>query len=405
LWPEMLDNMSRQQAALAAKLPALMKNKQIEIRRENGSDQARVEQDGKRVLKLGLDLHYRQVTVALQEDGGQIKVAGKMSHEVFAGWIGKKLSQGWSISSCYEAGASGYWLHRELAALGIDNLVVAPQPMGRGAKKQKTDKRDSVQLVDCLDRYLRGQKKALSPVTVPSLEGEQQRALIRYHRQIMADRGRYQARGKSLLCAQGIQVSGKWWQVRGWITLNSDGRCQDWMREQLKAWREKILSTEAQQQGLRQQVQALAPTTSRPKGMGSYSAAVLEYEMKGWHRFHNRRQVSSYTGLCPGVHLSDGRGKEGAINRCGNRMVRWTLVEMIWRLAKWQPDYQPVRLLAQGLIKSSRAKKRLAVKAARCFAIDLWRLQTGQTTAQKLGLVLQQDLENKTPPAAPAASV
>jgi urease beta subunit len=54
-----------------------MNNKQIEIRRENGSDQARVEQDGKRMLKLGLDLHYRQVTVALQEDGGRIKVAGK----------------------------------------------------------------------------------------------------------------------------------------------------------------------------------------------------------------------------------------------------------------------------------------------------------------------------------------
>jgi hypothetical protein len=48
--------MSRQQAALAAKLPALMNNNQIEIRRESGSDQARVEQDGKRVLKLGLDL-------------------------------------------------------------------------------------------------------------------------------------------------------------------------------------------------------------------------------------------------------------------------------------------------------------------------------------------------------------
>jgi hypothetical protein len=79
--------MSRQQAALAAKLPALMNNNEIEIRRENGSNQARVEQDGKRVLKLGLDLHYRQVTVAVQEDGGQIKVAGKMSHEVFAGWI------------------------------------------------------------------------------------------------------------------------------------------------------------------------------------------------------------------------------------------------------------------------------------------------------------------------------
>jgi transposase len=51
--------------------------------------------------------------------------------------------------------------------------------------------------------------------------------------------------------------------------------------------------------------------------VGAYSAAVLEYEMKGWKRFNNRQQVGSYTGLCPGVHLSDGRGKEGSTNRCG----------------------------------------------------------------------------------------
>jgi Transposase IS116/IS110/IS902 family len=36
--------------------------------------------------------------------------------------------------------------------------------------------------------------------------------------------------------------------------------------------------------------------------LGRYSWVVLEYEMKGWARFKNRRQVSSYTGLCPGVH-------------------------------------------------------------------------------------------------------
>jgi hypothetical protein len=53
--------MSRQQAALAAKLPALMNNNQIEIRRESGSDQARVERDGKRVLKLGLDRRCRRM--------------------------------------------------------------------------------------------------------------------------------------------------------------------------------------------------------------------------------------------------------------------------------------------------------------------------------------------------------
>jgi transposase len=115
----------------------------------------------------------------------------------------------------------------------------------------------------------------------------------------------------------------------------------------------------------------------------------LEYELKGLARFKTARALSSYTGLCPGIHSSDGRGKEGSINRCGNAAVRWNLVEMVWRLLKWQPDYQAVRQLGAGLLRSKRARKRLVVKAARQLAIDLWRLETGRVTAQELGLVMQ----------------
>jgi transposase len=170
---------------------------------------------GNRVLKLGLDTHYRQVTVAMQEDGGRIKAGGKMRHADFLNWVHKKLEESWEIYSCYEAGASGYWLHRQLEQMGVKNLVVVPKAMGQGGKKQKTDKRDSGELCDSLDRYLRGQDKALSIVAVPTEDQEQKRALIRYHRQIMADRGRCEARGKGLLCAQGIEVHGRWWQGEG----------------------------------------------------------------------------------------------------------------------------------------------------------------------------------------------
>jgi hypothetical protein len=58
--------------------------------------------NAKRVLNLGLDVHYRQDTVAMQEDGGRIKVAGKMGHEIFLNWVRKKLEEGWQINSCYE---------------------------------------------------------------------------------------------------------------------------------------------------------------------------------------------------------------------------------------------------------------------------------------------------------------
>jgi len=57
----------------------------------------------------------------------------------------------------------------------------------------------------------------------------------------------------------------------------------------------------------------------------------------------------------------------------------------------WQPHYGPVRQLAAGLVRSKRAKRRLVVKAARQLAIDLWRLATDQTTAEKLGLIMHSD--------------
>ena len=59
-----------------------------ETRDEATQDKAQV-----RALKLGLDVHYRQVTVAMQEDGGRIKAAGKMSHEAFLDWVRTKLEE------------------------------------------------------------------------------------------------------------------------------------------------------------------------------------------------------------------------------------------------------------------------------------------------------------------------
>src|SRR5258707_12314940 len=110
--------------------------------------------------------------------------------------------------------------------------------------------------------------------------------------------------------------------------------------------------------------------------------------MKGWARFGNRGNVSSYTGLCPGVHQSDGRGKEGSINRCGNRVVRWILIEMVWRLIRWQRHYPPIRKLVEGIVRSKRATKRLLAVGARRFANDLLPFYTRQTMVQKTRIVI-----------------
>jgi transposase len=361
-----------------------MKKKTKETKGQKEESQAK-----KGKMKLGLDVHYRQVTVAMQEGEGPIKAVGKMSHERFEAWLSNK-QQEWELYSCYEAGASGYWLHRELTHRGVNNVVVVPQAMG-GRERQKTDRRDSVSLCDSLDRYLRGNKStSLQRVQVPSQEVEEHRATVRFHRQLVEDQTRNEARGKGVLCAQGIEVKGTWWSEEGWKEVLSHPRFKASMKERLNYYRKEVQRLYKKQKEIKKKIEEQFKQTQRPlpKGCGLYSSAQLEYEMKGMEHFNNRRQVGSYTGLCPGVHSSNGRGREGSINHCGNKAVRWTLVEMVWRMMRYQPHYKPIEELVQGLVKSRRAKKKLVVKAARRLGIDLWRLWTGRNSAEELGFVL-----------------
>src|SRR5258707_14993333 len=51
-----------------------------------------------KILKLGLDLHYRQATGGIEEDGSLVRGVGKMGYREFFKWGGKKLSEG--LQSC-----------------------------------------------------------------------------------------------------------------------------------------------------------------------------------------------------------------------------------------------------------------------------------------------------------------
>ena len=48
------------------------------------------------------------------------------------------------VVSCYEAGRDGFWLHRYLTSVGIENLIIdsASIEVNRRAKRAKTDRMD-----------------------------------------------------------------------------------------------------------------------------------------------------------------------------------------------------------------------------------------------------------------------
>lgn len=75
----------------------------------------------------------------------------------------------------------------------------------------------------------------------------------------------------------------------------------------------------------------------------------------------------------------------------GNPRLRAALVELAWRLVRFQPHYQPVikwrKVLAKGALATGAARKKAIVAVARQLAVDLWRIRTGRLSAEKLGSI------------------
>ena len=335
-------------------------------------------------LKLGMDVHAVQVAVSVQVDGSTPQLGQMVARERLIEWVGK-LRQKYPKAqcfSCYEAGPLGYGLHRQLEAAGVTNYVVTPQLMDDRGRGQKTDRLDARALVSRLERYVHGNQHALAVIRVPSEEQERQRAQLRLRVQLAKTRRRLEAEGRSAFLLQGIQVKGPWWRPSRWAQLQKE--LPGWLVELVRPLQELAASTDEKERAVRAELEKAAPE-KLPLAVGALSWVTISREILDWQRFTNRRQVASYTGLCPRISQSGGHSRGGSINKCGNRVIRHALLEMVWRLARYQPHYPPVVPLVAGAL-TARQRRKTAVAAARRLAIDLWRLATGQCTAEQLHL-------------------
>lgn len=337
-----------------------------------------------RQIKLGVDVHADSYRVVRQIDGATPQPAQKMTPAKFLEFAARQRTLAEEVHCCYEAGPFGYTLHRELLALGIRNVVVRPQnwdELGRGIK---TDRTDALALTQRLDRYVQGNTKALAVITVPTPEQEQERAQSRHRQQLQKDRQTHEAQGRSLLLYQGHRVSGQWWKERAWEKLKI--QLPAWLAGILENLRQLIFSADQ----LLQQISVTLESQARPqpKGFGQLTSEIVRREVLDWGRFQNRRQVASLTGMCPGVRASGLKSVSGCITKHGNPRLRRALVELAWRVVRYQPAYGPVvkwrRVLADKQNRGGRKKAIVAI--GRRLAIDLWRMETGRCTAQDLKL-------------------
>jgi transposase len=353
------------------------------------------------VIKLGIDVHLERYVVVRQLDGGVPQPAQSFSPAEFVEWAQKQLELAAQVYSCYEAGPFGYSLHRQLTALGLTNYVVRPRGWDEYGKQVKTDKRDAKELVLNLDRYVSGNSEAFCVVRVPSEAEEQARSRSRQRESLQKERQRLAAQGRSHALYYGAHLQGEWWREAAWKDLAVPAI----VRELLEPLRRLIQAVEQELNALTQAIQAAAPA-DLPLGLGKLTYEVLEREICDWNRFENRRQIASYTGMCPKEDSSADRRFQGAINKHGNGRLRPLLVETSWRLVQYQPTYRPVAKWLPVLTypKTTKSKrKQIIVAIGRGFAVDWWRVRTQRCTLEQLGLKGKPTAPEATPPPRPPA--
>ena len=340
----------------------------------------------KPLLKIAIDAHLAWQVIAFQEENSSPKPPQRFSPAGLLKWIEQKIAAGWQVVTCYEAGPFGYVLHRQLSTLGATNYVIRPRNWDDQHRRVKTDRTDALAMLGALDRFCAGNAKALALVHVPTPAQERLRSESRVRQSLRRDLKLVAQRGRGLALQYGYRLKGKWYGARNWPKLQAP----DWLIELLRPLRIAAMALHEQVRLQSKRIEA-ACTIARPKGVGPLSQQIMEREVGDWHRFKNRRQVSSYLGLCPSENSSGSRHQQGSVTKCGNPRLRWALCELGWRLVKFQPDYRGCKKW-RALIIDPRTpggrKKQLVVALARGFGVDWWRIRTGQTTPEKLGLIM-----------------
>ena len=341
------------------------------------------------VLKLTQDVHAHFFVSCLQEEGQQPKAPRKLEPKAHVRWVAQLVARSQKVYSCYEAGPTGFSLHRQLTALGVENIVIAPSCLDEQGKRVNTDQSDTLQLAGRLDRYVAGNKRIFTVVRIPTEAEEQRRVWPRQRKQLQGQRLSLASQGRSLVLTQGVAIDNLWWQEAKWQRHQTD--LAPWLLTHLAVFRRIILAVDEEIGQLDQKIlaQRQAQAQPKPKYAGDASLEVIEAEVCDWHRFGSWRKAGSYCGLTGGVSASGQSHRDLSITKRGNRRLRTALIEMAWRLARHQPDYWLTKKWAAILNPKAKAHRRARKKAivayARQLFVDLWKWKTGRITAERLG--------------------
>lgn len=291
---------------------------------------------------IGLDVHKKSWVVTIRHLGQHVWT---FSMDPSPKKLLEKLRRdypGGRYKSVYEAGFSGFWIHRALEKCGIENIVINPAdvPTTHKERRRKSDKVDSRKLARELENG------SLKAIYVPSRQDENIRSLYRIRKQTVEQQTAAKQRIKSYLMRQGIELV-KHSELTHWsknflVYLRGIEFEDDLARtafveylDELDSIRAQLLRVERLLRKLRDEHPPLRQRcallqTVPGVGFVLSMALALALELIDMRRFRNLNHLASYVGLVPSITGSGDKQVDHGISTRRQRFLRYLLIEAAW---------------------------------------------------------------------------
>src|SRR5271165_1955268 len=288
---------------------------------------------------VAFDTSKLRNAVAIADGGraGEVRFLGEFESSTTAtSKLVRKLAAKYQrVTFCYEAGPTGYGLHRLITSLGHSCIVVAPSLIPRRPGDQvKTNRRDAIALAKLL------RAGELTAVWVPDEGHEAMRDLVRARAAAVETLRVHRQQVSAFMLKHGRVYPRK----KGWTM-----RYLRWLQEQkfdhpahqiaLQEMVEGVRIAKERVERLERVIEEFVPAWSLApivqalqtlRGVDLIVAVTFATEVGDVQRFENPRQLMGYLGLVPEERSTGATVRRGGITKAGNGRVRHMLVESAW---------------------------------------------------------------------------
>jgi transposase len=354
---------------------------------------------------IGFDIDSKKTAVCVVQQGQKDRYRTlKTDLLEMQQYLQQQRQDGSCVHLTFEISGEAGYRYEALRGL-VDTLTVSnPHKMTWIYRTSKKNDR-----IDCRKQAVLLSIGEVPPVHIPPLAVRQWRATIQQRRGLVNRMVSVKNRIRALLKAQGLTRplhKGSWWKAANVQWMRQEAK--DWAEATSEhLWRVHLTNLLDELKLLEEQLQKVTQYLDRYlaqhpggtllrsiPGVGPRTAeAILAYtdEVK---RFQRSRQYAAYFGLTPKLDESGSVRRLGHISKEGPAVVRWLLVESVWRAIQKSPA---LKAFYERIVGSQSRRKKVAVVATARKLLTIMRamLQTGELFNEEL-VSAQTDERRKT---------